>query len=105
VVFVLVAAVFGILVWVAAGHYARSVEELRQQASSRAIGELSEAKLVVFPYREASALEEQARRGLQRDAAARSAADASLVAVTRKLDRASRRRCSCWGRGTERPAP
>ena len=91
VVVVLVAGVLGILVWVAAGHYARGVDALRQQAYSRAIGELSEAKLLVFPYRDASALEEQARRGLEREAAARSAADASLTAVTRQLDRASRR--------------
>ena len=90
VAFVLIAVV-GVLVWVAAGHYSRGVEALRAQAYSRAMGEFAAARIVVLPYRDAQALEDQARRALQAEEAARLAEDERMAAVVAGLERATAR--------------
>jgi hypothetical protein len=81
----LVAGVIGALVWVAAGHYARGVEALSDGAYSRAAAELSAATVLVFPYRDARALEEQARQGLQAEIAARDAQEEAVNAILAQL--------------------
>jgi hypothetical protein len=63
--------VVGLLVWNAAAHYARGVEALKAHAYYRAAYEFSAARVLVFPYRDAQILEDQAQR-----AAAAAAADA-----------------------------
>jgi hypothetical protein len=86
-----VVAVVGVLVWVAAGHYARGVEALRAQAYSRAMGEFAAARILVLPYRDAQALEEQARSALQAEAAAQLAEEERMAAVVSRLERAAAR--------------
>ena len=81
----LVAGVIGTLVWVAAGHYARGVDALSDGAYSRAAAELSAATVLVFPYRDARALEQQARQGLQAEIAAREAQEEAVSAVVAQL--------------------
>lgn len=90
-VVVVVVAVIGVLVWVAAGHYARGVEALRAEAYSRAMGEFEAAKILIFPYRDAQALEQQAQSALQAEFAARQAADERTAAVVAGLERAAAR--------------
>jgi hypothetical protein len=91
VVAVVAAAVIGAFVWVAAGHYARGVEALRAHAYSRAMGEFAAAKILVVPYRDAQALEDQARRALESENAALAAADRRVAAVVDSLDGAHQR--------------
>ena len=106
---VVVIAVVGVLVWVAAGHYARGVEALRGRrlfhgrwASS------TPPSVLVFPYRDAQALEEQARRALQAEFAASQAEQDQTAAVVAGLERAAARlraatRPASWPRS--RPSP
>jgi len=96
---ILVAAVVGVLVWVAAGHYARGVEALRDGAYARAIGELSAARVLFIPYRDADGLEQQARHGLQDDAAAAAARRELVDRVAVQLERVDHRLAS--GTATE----
>ncbi len=88
---VVLIAVVGVLVWVAAGHYARGVEALRAQAYSRAMGEFEAAKVLIFPYRDAQALEGQAQRALQAEFAASQAEQEQTAAVVAGLERAAAR--------------
>lgn len=88
---VVVIAVVGVLVWVAAGHYSRGVEALRAEAYSRAMGEFEAAKILIFPYRDAQALEQQAQRALQAEFSARQAAEERTAAVVAGLERAAAR--------------
>lgn len=87
----LVAAVVGVLVWVAAGHYARGVEALDDGAYYRAMGEFSSATLLGIPYRDAGALEDQARRELRAETAAREAQDSLVGGVVGRLGKADAR--------------
>ena len=87
----LVAGVLGALVWVAAGRYARGVDALNDGAYSRAAAELSGATVLVFPYRDARALEEQARQALQAETAAREAEESVVNAVVAQLQGAGAR--------------
>ena len=87
----LLAAVAGVLIWVAAGHYGRGVAALEDGAYSRAISEFSAANVVVFPYRDARALQEQAQRALDERQAALQADQARVDAVVAGLERADRR--------------
>jgi len=87
----LLAAVAGVLVWVAAGHYGRGVAALEDGAYSRAISELSAANVLVFPYRDANALEEQARRALGDRQSALQAEQARVDAIVAGLQTADRR--------------
>ncbi len=81
----LVSGVIGALVWVAAGHYARGRDALADRAYSRAAGEFSAATVLVFPYRDARALEEQARQALQAETAAHEAEQQVVTAVVAEL--------------------
>jgi len=81
----LVAGVIGALVWVAAGHYARGVDALDDRAYSRAAAEFSAATVLVFPYRDARTLEDQARQALQAEFAAREAQEEAVNAVVAQL--------------------
>lgn len=87
----LLAVVVGALVWVAAGHYARGVAALEDGAYSRAISEFSAANVIVFSYRDAATLEEQARRALGERQTALQAEQARVDAVVAGLETASRR--------------
>jgi hypothetical protein len=87
----LVAAVAGVLIWVAAGHYGRGVAALEDGAYSRAISELSAANVLVFPYRDANALEEEARTALSERQSALQAEQARVAAIVAGLERAGRR--------------
>ena len=84
-VVVVVAAVIGLLVGTAAGRYARGVDALDQKAYSTAVLEFSMARVLVFPYRDAPSLGDQAQRALdaqrallQQDRARRDAVVAGL---------------------------
>jgi hypothetical protein len=81
----LVAGMLGALVWVAAGHYSRGVAALNDGAYSLATAELSAATVLVFPYRDAQALEAQARQGLQAEIAAREAQEETVNAILAQL--------------------
>ena len=85
------AAVAGVLVWVAAGHYGRGVTALEDGAYSRAVSELSAANVLVFPYRDANALEEEARRALGDRQSALQAEQARVDAIVAGLQTADRR--------------
>ncbi len=85
---VIVGGVLGVLLWVAASHYSRGVEALNAGAYSRAMGEFSSATVLVFPYRDARALEEQARRGLEAETVASEAAASRVSAVVAGLGEA-----------------
>ena len=87
----LLAVVAGVLVWVAAGHYGRGVAALEDGAYSRAISEFSSANVIVFPYRDARALEEQARLALSDRQSALQAEQTRVDAVVAGLGRADRR--------------
>ena len=82
---VVVGGVIGVLLWVAASHYARGVEALNDRAYSRAMGEFSSATVLVFPYRDARALEDQARRGLEAETVARQAEEGRVSSVVAEL--------------------
>ena len=85
VLLLLAGAMIGALVWVAAGHYARGVDALNDGSYARAAAELSAATVLVFPYRDARALEEQARQGMQAEIAAREAQEKAVNAVIAQL--------------------
>ena len=85
------AAVIGFLVWSAAGRYARGVEALNDHAYSTAIIEFSMAKVLVFPYRDARSLEDQARRSLEAEMALFDREKARTDAVVTRLDQAATR--------------
>ena len=87
----LLVAVAGVLVWVAAGHYGRGVAALEDGAYSRAISEFSAANVLVFPYRDANALEEEARRALGDRQSALQAEQARVDAIVAGLQTADRR--------------
>jgi hypothetical protein len=83
-----VALVIGGLFWIAATHYARGVEALEAHSYSTAVSEFSVARVLVFPYRDARSLEEQARRALQAEDARYEQAEARRAAVVAQLEKA-----------------
>jgi hypothetical protein len=91
VAIVLAAALLGALVWVAAGHYARGVDALNDHAYARAMSELSAARLLVFPYRDARTLEERAEAALQAETAAHEAERRRVAGVVAGLGDAAAR--------------
>jgi cytoskeletal protein RodZ len=90
-VVIVVALVIGVLLWVAATHYARGVEALEAHSYSTAVSEFSVARVLVFPYRDARSLEEQARRALQAEDARYEQAEARRAAVVARLEEAGAR--------------
>jgi hypothetical protein len=85
-VFIIVVFVAACLVWIAAGHYTRGVEALNDHAYFQAVDELSAAKVLGIPYRDARSLEEQARRSAAAEAAARAQEQERVSAVVAKLE-------------------
>ena len=77
---VVAAALAGLVVWNASAHYSRGVAALKSGSYAAAVSELSAAKLIVVPYRDSRALDEQARTklaaeiGVEQQQAAREAA-------------------------------
>ncbi|MCX6363609.1 MAG: hypothetical protein NTW58_05475 [Actinobacteria bacterium] len=90
-VVIVVALVIGVLLWIAATHYARGVSALEDHAYSTAVSEFSVARVLVFPYRDARSLEEQARRALQAEDARYEQAEARRAAVVAQLEKAGAR--------------
>ena len=92
-VVVVTALVIGGFVWIAAGHYARGVEALKAKMYGKAVSEFSAARvLLIFPYRDARSLEEQARRARAAEDDARSEqVEALRVAVLAGLQKAGAR--------------
>jgi hypothetical protein len=86
-----VALVIGGLFWIAATHYARGVEALKAHSYSTAVSEFSVARVLVFPYRDARSLEEQARRALLAEYARLDQAEARDAAVVAQLEDAGAR--------------
>ena len=91
VVVIIVALVIGVLLWIAATHYARGVAALEDHAYSTAVSEFSVARVLVFPYRDAQSLEAQARRALQAEDARYEQAEARRAAAVALLDQAGAR--------------
>jgi len=90
-VVLLVALVIGVLLWIAATHYARGVEALKVHSYSTAVSEFAVARVLVFPYRDARSLEEQARRALLAEYARLDQAEARDAAVVAQLESARAR--------------
>ena len=86
-----VALVIGVLVWIAATHYARGVDALKYHSYSTAVSEFSVARVLVFPYRDARSLEEQARRALAAEDARYERAEARRAAIVAQLVQAGDR--------------
>jgi len=86
-----VALVIGGFVWIAATHYARGVEALKIHSYSTAVSEFSVARVLVFPYRDARSLEEQARRALMAEDARYQRVEARRAAVVAQLEKARAR--------------
>ena len=91
VLIVLVTGLLGALVWVADGHYARGVDAFNDHAYARAISELSAARLLVFPYRDARTMKERAEAALQAETAAHEAQKRRFAAVVAGLGEAGDR--------------
>ncbi len=91
VVVIIVALVVGVLLWIADTHYARGVAALEDHAYSTAVSEFSVARVLVFPYRDARSLEEQARRALQAEDARYEKAEARRAAAVALLEKAGAR--------------
>jgi hypothetical protein len=77
----LAALVIGLIVLNAQIHYARGAAALQSGAYDLAATELSQASLLVLPYRDATALADEARRDLAVQAAARRDAQTRFHAV------------------------
>jgi len=86
-----VACVIGLLLWNSAIHYARGVDALQYHSYSRAVYEFSAARVLVFPYRDARSLEQQARRALVAEDAQYEQAAAREAAVVAQLGKAGDR--------------
>jgi len=87
-VVLVLACVIGFLVWTAAIHYARGVDALKFHSYSTAVSEFSVARVLVFPYRDARSLGEQARRALAAEDARYEQAEARRAVVVAQLERA-----------------
>ncbi len=85
---IILGAVIGLVVLNAATHYSRGVAALEDRSYAAAARELSAAKLLVFPYRNAQNLADQARRDLVAQVAAEQRAQARVDAVTAAFDAA-----------------
>lgn len=85
---VALAAAVGLLALNAQAHYARGLTALRDGSFAVAEGEFSSARLLVFPYRNAQALGDQARRGLAAQFDREQTAAARLDTVRAALDQA-----------------
>jgi hypothetical protein len=85
------ALIVGALVWIADAHYSRGVYALRIQAYDLAVTEFSSAKILVFPYRNAKTLEEQARLALAAEHDRRAEASAKRAAIVALLQNAGDR--------------
>jgi len=90
-VVLVVACVSGFLLWTAAIHYARGVDALKFHSYSTAVSEFSIARVLVFPYRDARSLGEQARRALAAEDARYEQAEARRAGVVAQLKRAGAR--------------
>ena len=91
VVVIVVALVIGVLLWIAATHYARGVAALEDHAYSTAVSEFSVARVLVFPYRDSRSLEAQARRALQAEDARYEQAETRRAAAVALLEKAGAR--------------
>jgi hypothetical protein len=85
---IIVGIAIGLVVLNAAMHYSRGVAALRDRSYAKAATELSAAKLLVFPYRNAQSLVDQARHDLVAQVAAEQTARARVDAVTAAFDEA-----------------
>jgi hypothetical protein len=85
------ALVIGVLVWIAAAHYARGVYALKVHSYSWAASEFAAARVLVFPYRDARSLEEQAQRALEVEDDLREQAEARRAAVVTQFKTADAR--------------
>jgi len=85
------ALVIGVLVWIAAAHYARGVYALKVHSYSWAANEFAAARVLVFPYRDARSLEEQAQRALEAEDDLREQAEARRAAVVTQFKTAGAR--------------
>ena len=92
--------VLGSLVWIGATHYARGVDALEAHAYPQAVSELSAAKVLFVDYRDARALEEQARRALAAEEATRAQEEARVQAVEAQLTEAGQRLAAGDAAGT-----
>jgi len=87
-VVLVLALVTGVLLWIAATHYSRGVDALRVHSYSAAISEFSVARVLVFPYRDAQSLAEQAQRALLAEDALWEQAEARRAVVVARLEKA-----------------
>ena len=87
-VVLVLACVVGVLLWTAAIHYARGVDALKVHSYSTAVSEFSVARVLVFPYRDARSLEDQARSALVAEDARYEQAAAREAAVVAQLAQA-----------------
>jgi hypothetical protein len=86
---VIAASLAGLVVWNADVHYRRGVAALNDHSYAAAVSELSAAKLLVIPYRNAQALADKARLGAASEAAAQGQALARKNLLTGALQKAS----------------
>ena len=85
------ALVIVVPLWIAAAHYARGVDALEVHSYSKAVNEFSGARVLVFPYRDARSLEEQARRALMAENVRGEQAETGRAAVVGRLEKARAR--------------
>ena len=85
------ALVIGALFDLAATHYEGGVYALKVHWYAWAANEFSAARVLVFPYRDAQSLEDQARRAFVNEEASRGQAAARRAAVVAKLEKAGAR--------------
>jgi hypothetical protein len=91
-VVLVVALVIGGFVWIAASHYARGVKALKAHSYATAVSEFSVARVfIIFPYRDARSLEEQARRAFVAEEARYRQVEARRAAVVARLEIAGAR--------------
>jgi hypothetical protein len=91
IVSLIVGCTLAALVWNASTHYARGTYALKIHSYDWAVEEFSAARILIFPYRDAQTLEEQARRAEQAAAAAQKKEDARRYEVVSHLTKARAR--------------
>jgi hypothetical protein len=89
VVVVLLLEAAGVVIWNAQSHYGRGQSALAAGADALAAEEFSQATLLGLPYRDAAALETQARASMAADIEEREAEAARYDTVFKRLDRAA----------------
>jgi hypothetical protein len=90
-VVLVLALTLGVLQGIAATHYARGVAALKAHSYAGAIPEFSVARVLIFPYRDAQSLAEQAQRALLAEDALWEQSEARQAAVVTRLEEASLR--------------